>query len=60
MMTTKAQSNKWKIDYDKRIIYLSSFVANKDILALFTELNSNDKGLLSGPLDNWKIQTIEQ
>lgn len=50
----------WKIDYEKRIIYISRDVNNSDLLTLFAQLSEGERGLKEEPGAKWRIMTIQQ
>lgn len=49
-----------KIDYEKRIIYISIDVNNSDLLTLFAKLSEGEIGLKAGPNVKWRIMVIQQ
>ena len=53
------KNEAWKVDFDLKIIYISSKIGNKELLGLINEVSQNEKGLPSGPGTIWKIITID-
>ncbi len=51
---------KWKVDWDKMIIFISHEVTNQDLLSLMNELLQDERGLPAGPEVKWVIITAEE
>ena len=51
--------NKWKIDFNNKIIYIPSTIVDTQLLKMLNEIVVNPKGLNSGPGIEWKIITVD-
>ena len=53
-------TSAWRIDWDKRIIYLSHDISNADLVALYNKLYEDERGLQQGAAERWTLITVGQ